>query len=64
MKKIILFSLFSFMIMIKAEISKGLCLLPNEIGSVEHVTNVKLKDISGTWYAALIDKDVFKGYVP
>ncbi len=28
------------------------------------MSNLNLNDISGTWYAALIDKDVFKNYTP
>ena len=64
MNKFIQVWLISFLVTTKAEISKGLCKLPNEKGSVSHMTNLNLKDISGTWYVALIDKDVFKSYIP
>ena len=35
---------------VSAELSKGLCLLPNELGAAEHLTNINLKDTNGSWY--------------
>ena len=64
MKKFILVCLLSFLVTTNAEISRALCKLPHEKGSVSHVRNLNLTDISGTWYVALMDKDVLKNYIP